>query len=351
MIHLFIDTNRYLTFYRFPKQIFEKIKKFTELIKQSKIILYLPKQVENEFKRNREKCLREIYEKIKSLAIEYQETKIPEILKNEDELEDKTKEIIESQKTIKEKNKQIKSAAEGIEREFLKKIKENSFLVDKIIYEIFSIAKKIPFNKKVINKAVTRYRLGNPPGKKNSYGDSVIWESLLEGVPGGENLHFVGFDSDFKSKIDETEFSPFLLEEWNKKKKSKIIPFQHLGDFIKTQIPEVEYPDKITESEYKIENEYRNIVAHNQALIQALGSKFFAIPEAFPWEALKMHRHNQALIRALGSLVLPVLPEDVRQAIPNMKVPLGISKEETIKKTDQFHSQKKKNKQDKSNSM
>lgn len=128
-------------------------------------------------------------------------------------LEDKAKEIIKSQKVMKEKNEQIKSAAEEIDRKFLEKIKEKSFLVDEIISEIFSIAKKIPYNKKVFNKAVTRVTLGNPPGKKNSYGDSVIWESLLEEVPEGENLHFVGFDSDFGSKINKTEFSPFLLEE------------------------------------------------------------------------------------------------------------------------------------------
>jgi len=333
MVHLFIDTNRYLTLYGFSKQTLEEIKKLIALIKQSKIILYLPEQVENEFKRNREGYLQLIYEKIKSLVVQFGESEIPEILKNEDELEGKVKVIIESQKTIKEKNEQIKSAAEEIEKKFLKKIKENSFLVDEIISEIFSIAKKIPCNKKIFNKATTRFRLGNPPGKKNSYGDSVIWESLLEEVAEGENLHFVGFNSDFKSKINRTEFSPFLLEEWSKKKKSKIIPFQHLGDFTKSQIPEIEHPDKIIESEYETENEYllssdalnramRNTLAWKEALTQALGNMVFPA-EVVRQEALKMSAYKEALTQALANASFST--EQVIQAILNMRIPSGVS--------------------------
>ena len=54
MIHLFIDTNRYLALYGFPRDELTEIGKIVDLIKNKKITLYLPEQVENEFKRNRE---------------------------------------------------------------------------------------------------------------------------------------------------------------------------------------------------------------------------------------------------------------------------------------------------------
>ena len=47
-----------------------------------------------------------------------------------------------------------------------------------------------------------------------------------------------------------------LIKEWSKEKKSKIIPYTHLGDFTKAKIPEIKSSDKIIEQETKIDNEY-----------------------------------------------------------------------------------------------
>ena len=55
-------------------------------------------------------------------------------------------------------------------------------------------------------------------------GDSVIWESLLEKIPHGEDLYFIGGDSHFKSKLDNKDFSPFLEKEWKGKKESGVHP-------------------------------------------------------------------------------------------------------------------------------
>ena len=114
----------------------------------------------------------------------------------------------------------------------------------------------IPSNKEIVSKAVTRHDLGNPPGKGGSYGDSVIWESLLGKIPEGEDLDFVGSDNHFKSKLDKNDFSPYLKKEWEEKKKSKIIIYEHLGEYTKDKIPEIKTSDNIIEEETKIADEY-----------------------------------------------------------------------------------------------
>ena len=50
MIHLFIDTNRYLALYGFPNEELNEIGKIIDLIKKDEIVLYLPEQVEKYFK-------------------------------------------------------------------------------------------------------------------------------------------------------------------------------------------------------------------------------------------------------------------------------------------------------------
>lgn len=281
MIHLFIDTNIYLKFYGFNKEGIEAVKTIIDQITKSKIALYLPQQVKNEFKRNREGILKDIYKKIEALAVKHKEEQIPQILMNDGALRNEANRIIELQGAINKEREQIRVIAEKARGRFLEKVKKNSFSVDKRISELFSIAEVIRYNKRIVDKAITRLRLGNPPGKKDSCGDSVIWESLLEKVPKEENLYFVGLDSHFRSKINKNEFAPFLLEEWARKKKSKIIPYETLGGFTQENIPEVESSEKIKEREYEIDSEAlrvalgttvaTSLLYNNKALAELLG--------------------------------------------------------------------------------
>jgi hypothetical protein len=63
---------------------------------------------------------------------------------------------------------------------------------DTVIEELFSSATLIEVNDKLYTKALKRFRMGNPPGKKKgaTIGDEVNWEALLEEVPNGADLHF-----------------------------------------------------------------------------------------------------------------------------------------------------------------
>ena len=53
MIHLFIDTNVFLSFFHLTSEDLEELKKLAALIDSGEIQLILPEQVENEFVRNR----------------------------------------------------------------------------------------------------------------------------------------------------------------------------------------------------------------------------------------------------------------------------------------------------------
>jgi len=136
----------------------------------------------------------------------------------------------------------------------------------------------IPSNKEIVSKGVTRHNLGNPPGKVGSYGDSVIWESLLEKIPEGEDFYFVGSDNHFKSKPDKNDFSPYLKKEWEEKKKSKIIIYERLGEYTKDKIPEIKTSDNIIEEETKIADEYFSSLA--EAISNLSSLQFTPLAEA-----------------------------------------------------------------------
>jgi predicted nucleic acid-binding protein len=264
MINLFIDTNIYLRLYLLEEEVLQK---FVKRIRDKKITLWLPEQVINEFFRNRENELNYHVVNIENIIDKKIEGRIPKIPDCEDEL----KQIKEAQKTIEEEKKKITSILEGVKKKIKNKIKENAFFADQVIEQLFSLAIKIDYDEKIINRANIRNNLGNPPGKVGDYGDAIIWESLLEAIPEEVDLYFVGSDNHFKSKVDEDDFSPFLEKEWKEKKRSKIISFKKIGEFFKDQIPEIEKPDKIIKEELTAYQEaMRNMPAAVTAYQEAM---------------------------------------------------------------------------------
>ena len=53
-MNLFIDSNIFLSFFHFTSDDLEELKKLSVLIRNGDVVLYVPVQVRNEFKRNRE---------------------------------------------------------------------------------------------------------------------------------------------------------------------------------------------------------------------------------------------------------------------------------------------------------
>ena len=224
---LYLDTNVYLSFYHFSNEDLEELKKLSVFTKSGEIILHLPEQTINEFTRNRDT-------KIADAIRRFNDNKLnnvfPQIIKDYEEEYNSMKESIKAF----EKNKQ----------RILEKIREDiihkNLKADKIIDKLFSHANKIEITPDILERAKTRYDLGNPPGKKNSYGDALNWEALLTVVEDFEHFFFISDDKDYYSEFDKELFNSYLLKEW--KDKMPLTEFRYyrsLSRFFKENYPNI----------------------------------------------------------------------------------------------------------------
>jgi hypothetical protein len=224
-IHLFIDTNVYLKFYHYSNDDLEELNKLLVLLDNDKVELYLPKQVINEFERNRDNKLADA---LKTFNLNKISTQFPQFCKEYKEY-DILKKIMrdyEHQKQILLKNVMLA-------------IDTSSLKADKTIDLLFKKAKIIDISTELVEKSKLRFDLGNPPGKNKSYGDALNWESLIENVEGENDIYFIADDKDYFSEINNSNFNAFLLNEWTKKKGTKIKFYKTLSDFFKDVLPDI----------------------------------------------------------------------------------------------------------------
>jgi hypothetical protein len=224
-IHLFIDTNVYLKFYHYSNDDLEELNKLLVLLDNDKVELYLPEQVINEFERNRDNKLADA---LKTFNLNKISTQFPQFCKEYKEY-DILKKIMkdyEHQKQILLKNVMLA-------------IDTSSLKADKTIDLLFKKAKIIDISTELVEKSKLRFDLGNPPGKNKSYGDALNWESLIENVEGENDIYFIADDKDYFSEINNSNFNAFLLNEWMKKKGTKIKFYKTLSDFFKDVLPDI----------------------------------------------------------------------------------------------------------------
>ena len=228
---LFIDTNIFLSFYHLTKDDLEELRKLVVLIDDKKVTLYLPQQVKNEFKRNRDVKLSDALSKFKHELLNNQ---FPQICKEYPE-------YMVMRSAIKQYNQSKSKLLEKLTHD----IDEVRLKADHVIDDLFKKANQIDITDNLVTKAKLRYELGNPPGKKGSYGDAVNWVSLLTEVPKDSDLYFISEDSDYISSLNSDKFSPFLLEEWRNKKNGKIIFFKRLSPFFKEKFPHIKLASEL----------------------------------------------------------------------------------------------------------
>lgn len=219
MINLCLDANVYLSFYYYSDVDLTSLEKLIKLIESEKLKLILTKQVIDEYNRNRETKIKEALNLIKDSKLEFN---APKILNNYSEFSD-----------IRKNLKKINTEKDKLVKKLKKDISNRQLHADKLIDKLFASAFKINYNDSDIEKARLRSELGNPPGKKGSIGDAINWELLLDNIPDKTDLYFVSEDGDFASKIDANNFSDFLNDEWNDKKKSRLIFYKSFTELIK----------------------------------------------------------------------------------------------------------------------
>jgi predicted nucleic acid-binding protein len=224
-MQLFIDTNILLSFYSLNQDDLSELNKIIDAIEQQRITLLLTDQIINEFYRNREQ---RIDGAIKSFRTQTFNTQFPQLCEDYPEID-----------TLREALKRHEQAHAALATRILVDIKAKTLKADRIIQSLFSLGKKLSPDITTIERAKLRMSVGNPPGKNNSLGDAINWESLLKETPTGEDLYFITGDKDYCSALNDDEFSDFLLTEWDAQKQTKIYFYKRLSSFCKEQFPEI----------------------------------------------------------------------------------------------------------------
>lgn len=222
MKNVFIDTNIWLSLYHFTNDDLFQFEKFKDMIGKS-INLIVPKQVYDEITRNRET---KIMDALKNFELKI--PKYPAFCKGYDDFEQLQNELTAIEKKFSTFKQKIESD-----------ITDEKLPADKTLSSFFSIIELIPCDD-YVERAYNRYRIGNPPGKDNKYGDAVNWECLLSNVPNGEDLYFISADKDYRSLLHHENMNPFLVKEWENKKQSKIYFYSTLVNFLNAHIKDIQ---------------------------------------------------------------------------------------------------------------
>ncbi len=182
-MNIFLDTNVVLSFYHLSSDDLEELKKLAVLPRQGKVHLVVPDQVKDEFRRNRQAKIADALKRLRENRTAFQ---LPQLAKQYDEYDKLDKALAQAEKALKKLIGQI-------EEDALKR----SLEANSVIEELFEVADPFPVIARDIKRAQLRSDIGNPPGKKGSLGDAIIWEALLRHAPAGEDLFFISDDSDY----------------------------------------------------------------------------------------------------------------------------------------------------------
>lgn len=252
---LYLDTNIYLSFYHLTNDDIEELRKLLLLVKSKELILYLPIQTKDEFYRNRDS-------KIADGLKKFNENRLNKIFPQM--VKDYTEEYDLMKKSIKtfEKNKQI------IIEKLRKDVVNQSLNADKIIQDLFKVATEIKNTSKLIQKAKNRYDLGNPPGKKGSYGDALNWESLLSKVEIFDSFFFISDDGDYFSEFDKNLFNSFLIKEWEEKMELTVFKsYKSLSGFLKENYPTISIESENRKDELILELQSSSSFAASRSVL------------------------------------------------------------------------------------
>lgn len=206
MMHLFLDTNIYLGFFELSGDDLEELRKLAVAVRSGGTVLYLTDHVCDEFRRRRAGTIAASLKLVESAQLPKSYPRLFTNLVGYPELRT-TLETFERQRAA--LLEEARAAAAGADLQ-----------ADRLISELFEIAHRIPISTEIRSAAETRQFFGNPPGKKDSIGDAINWESLLSAVPSEADLVLVTADRDFASKLDPRVADEFLSEEWSVAKHS-----------------------------------------------------------------------------------------------------------------------------------
>lgn len=222
MKYVFIDSNIWLSLYHFSSDDLEQFSKLQKLLGKN-IHLIIPSQIIDEVYRNRDNKIKDALSRFENFNFIF-----PAFCKNYDAYPPFRKEY----ELLKEKHKEWLKTIN-------KDIREKTLPADLVINEFFQSSSITERTDEMVRAAELRYKIGNPPGKDNKYGDAINWECLLQSVPDGTDLYFISSDKDYASVINDKQFNLFLDREWQAKKGSSIFFYKSLVSFLNEHFSEI----------------------------------------------------------------------------------------------------------------
>ncbi len=205
MKNLFLDSNIWLSLYHFSKNDLTQFGKLQDHL-GTNIKLCIPQQVVDEVFRNRDAKIKNALSSFK----DWKRPSLPNCCKGYAEYDKFSEALAELEKYHKQWMSKILEDFHG-----------QTLPADNVIKLFFDSVDITPCYSHIIHAAALRYRIGNPPGKDNKFGDAINWECLLETIPQNEDLYFISEDGDYQSAMENKSFNLFLGLEWKDKKKSE----------------------------------------------------------------------------------------------------------------------------------
>ena len=234
-LSVFIDTNVFLAFHHYTKDDIEQLKIVLELINSKKLTLYVTAQVISEYNRNREEKL---LQAIKDFTSKGNLPGVPRSMAAYDEAE-----------AYKDALEKISKAKDDLIQLVKADAAARTLPADILFDQIIEKAELIKVTDPIYLKALRRRNSGNPPGKQNTLGDQINWESLLKSVPNGTDLHIISHDGDFASKLTATDVNPYLADEWRDKNGGNLSLHEQLRPFLKDKFPSIQLAIDVEKAE------------------------------------------------------------------------------------------------------
>jgi hypothetical protein len=193
------------------------------LLNKGYIVLHLPEQVVDEWRRNREA-------KLSIAAKEFSKTALAEIPRHMHGLQ--------MAQAYLDAVAKVKTARDHLIAEATAKARSLQLEVDITLDFLFAAGKEYEHDDAIFAKGKLRAERGNPPGKSGSFGDQYNWEILLANVP-SVDLYVVTKDGDYISALDGKDErgmpypNSFLKSEWfDKKNGANLYVFENLKSFL-----------------------------------------------------------------------------------------------------------------------
>lgn len=230
-MHLFVDSNTLLHLYTYSDDSLDELQKLSNLLKNKTIVLHIPQQVVDEVRRNRDSLVVEGLKILDKMTVNQGFPRVCGAYEEE-------------YKIMRSAVNSFNEAKAQLISKLKKDINNATLKADIIIDELFENGKIYEVADDVIKKAQNRQIAGNPPGKNNSYGDAINWESLLKEVPAQSDLHLVSGDGDYASALNENSFNVFLENEWANVNGGKIHFYTSLYKYFEKNAPQISLTDE-----------------------------------------------------------------------------------------------------------